>query len=72
MVVTTNVRGRDVGGFVREARQALADLELPKGYRLAWKGKFEQLAVATERMIVLVPAVLFVILGVYQLWNAIT
>lgn len=67
VVVTTNVRGRDVGGFVTEARAALADLELPKGYRIAWKGKFEQLQVATERMLLLVPAVLFVIVGVLYL-----
>jgi len=67
VVVTTNVRGRDVGGFVTEARAALSDLELPKGYRMAWKGKFEQLQVATERMLLLVPAVLFVIVGVLYL-----
>jgi cobalt-zinc-cadmium resistance protein CzcA len=74
VIVTTNVRGRDMGSFVEEAKQALADLELPTGYRLAWKGKFEQLAVAGERMAILVPAVLFAILGilyvVFRNWRA--
>ncbi len=74
VIVTTNVRGRDMGSFVEEARRALADLELPPGYRLAWRGKFEQLRVAGERMMVLVPAVLFAIIGilyvVFRNWRA--
>ena len=74
VVVTTNVRGRDMGSFVEAAKAALADLELPAGYRLAWRGKFEQLAVAGERMAILVPAVLFAILGilyvVFRNWRA--
>lgn len=67
VVVTTNVRGRDVGSFVAEARRGLAKVELPDGYWLDWRGKSEQLAAASSRMMVLVPAVLFVVFGLLYL-----
>ena len=57
LLVECNVRGRDLGGFVRQARQSLADLErsLPEGYRLVWSGQFENQQRAQRRLAVVVP-----------------
>ncbi len=64
-VVESNVRGRDLGGFVRDAqRRVQADVALPDGYWLEWSGKYEQLRAAANRTAVTVPIVLFAILGV--------
>ncbi len=61
VVVTANVRGRDVGSFVSEAEASLADLGLPTGYWTSWGGTFENLQSATRRLQLLVPAALFLV-----------
>jgi cobalt-zinc-cadmium resistance protein CzcA len=61
VVVTTNVRNRDVGSFVVDAEQALAKLPLPTGYWTTWGGTFENLQSATERLKLVVPAALFLV-----------
>ena len=59
VVVQANVRGRDLGGFVAEAREALArHVELPAGYFLRFDGQFENLERARERLLVVVPVAL--------------
>ncbi len=59
LVVQTNVRGRDVGGFVSEARRAIArDIELPAGYYVRFGGQFENLERARRRLAVVVPMAL--------------
>ena len=55
IVVSANVRGRDIGSFVAEAEQALEQLRLPTGYWRAWGGQFENLQSATGRLKVVVP-----------------
>ena len=56
LVVQTNVRGRDVGSFVAEARGRVERaLTLPPGYHIAWGGQFENQARATARLAVVVP-----------------
>ena len=40
-VVIANVTGRDLVGFVNEAKEGVAKTELPTGYRIAWGGQFE-------------------------------
>jgi heavy metal efflux system protein len=61
-VVTANVRDRDIGTFVSEARAALeADVEIPAGYWVGWGGTFEQLERATRRLTVVVPVALLLI-----------
>ncbi|NOT24749.1 MAG: efflux RND transporter permease subunit [Acidobacteria bacterium] len=56
LVVQANVRGRDVGSFVAEARGRVeAALSLPAGYRVAWGGQFENQARATARLALVVP-----------------
>ncbi len=62
IVVTANVRGRDLGGFVAELRQRLGDgVELPAGTWIEIGGTFEQLISASQRLTVVVPATLLVI-----------
>jgi cobalt-zinc-cadmium resistance protein CzcA len=64
VVVTANIRGRDLGSFVNEARARIAtELELPAGYWLDYGGTFEQLESASNRLAIVVPATLAVILG---------
>lgn len=64
VVVTANVRGRDLGSFVGEAQQRITqEVELPVGYWLDYGGTFEQLESASKRLSLVVPATLLVILG---------
>jgi cobalt-zinc-cadmium resistance protein CzcA len=57
VVVTANVRGRDIASVVAEARERIsARVKLPPGYWLAWGGQFENLAAARQRLIIVVPA----------------
>ncbi len=60
--VLLNVQGRDVGGFVEEAKATLArDVTLPAGYYMAWTGRWENEAHARQRLLVVVPIALLVI-----------
>jgi cobalt-zinc-cadmium resistance protein CzcA len=59
VVVTANVRGRDIGSFVAEAQAALqAKVKVPTGYWTTWGGTFEQLQSATQRLQIVVPVAL--------------
>ena len=54
--------GRDLGGYVRDARDAIAkSVELPPGYRIAWSGQFEYLERAEARLKLVVPVTLAII-----------
>jgi cobalt-zinc-cadmium resistance protein CzcA len=68
LVVQANVRGRDIGGFVGEARRRVdAAITLPPGYHLTWGGQFENQARATARLAFVVPlsiAIIFLLLFV--------
>jgi copper/silver efflux system protein len=60
--VLLNVQGRDVGGFVEEARAAVSSrVALPAGYYLEWSGRWENQARARQRLQLVVPLVLLVI-----------
>ena len=64
VVVTANVRGRDIGSFVAEAEQRIRnEVTIPAGYWTAWGGQFEQLISARERLQVVVPMALLLIVG---------
>jgi cobalt-zinc-cadmium resistance protein CzcA len=64
VVVTANVRSRDLGGFVTEVRERLdAGLRAPPGYWIEYGGTFEQLVSAAQRLSVVVPAALVIILA---------
>lgn len=59
VVVTANVRGRDIGSFVRDAQSQLAEkVKIPAGYWTTWGGTFEQLQSATQRLQIVVPVAL--------------
>lgn len=65
VVVTVNVRGRDLGSFVEEAQNKIRDgLKLPPNYWIGWGGQYENLISARQRLMVVVPLVL---LGVFSL-----
>lgn len=68
IVVTANVRERDLGSFVAEAQDAVAQkVKLPAGYWIGWGGQFEQLVSATKRLTIVVPvALLLVFLLLYM------
>jgi cobalt-zinc-cadmium resistance protein CzcA len=62
IVVSTNVRDRDVASFVDEAKQRIEkDVKLPPGYFIKWGGGFENLERATNRLLLVVPVALFLI-----------
>jgi cobalt-zinc-cadmium resistance protein CzcA len=64
VVVQSNVRGRDLGGFVGEVRRVVARrVNLPPGYFLIYSGQFENQARAMKRLGVIVPLVLLLIAG---------
>jgi heavy metal efflux system protein len=61
-VIAVNVRGRDIAGFVAEARAAIeAKVRLPENYVLRWGGQFEHLQTATHRLLIVVPIALLLI-----------
>lgn len=62
VIVTANIRGRDIASVVAEARQKVADqVAVPSGYYISWGGQFENLAAAQQRMLIVVPACFFLI-----------
>jgi cobalt-zinc-cadmium resistance protein CzcA len=63
VVVTANVRNRDIASVVEEARgQIAAKVTLPSGYWLSWGGQFENLTAARQRLQIVVPACFALIL----------
>jgi cobalt-zinc-cadmium resistance protein CzcA len=64
IVVTANLRERDPGSFVTEAKMQIAEnVVLPSGYWVDYGGTFEQLESASQRLSLVVPATLFLILA---------
>src|SRR5690606_38321777 len=56
VVVTANVRERDIGSYVAESQERIREqLEIPAGYWLEWGGTFEQLQSASKRLQIVVP-----------------
>jgi cobalt-zinc-cadmium resistance protein CzcA len=65
VVVTANVRGRDLGSFVEEAqRTVLNSLKIPAGYWVRWGGQYENLLAAKGRLVFVAPLVLAGVFGV--------
>src|SRR5690606_22926883 len=63
IVVTANIRGRDLGSFVSEAQTKIdQSVKMPSGYWFTWGGQFEQLVSAKKRLALVVPASLLLIL----------
>ena len=72
VVVTANVRGRDLGSFIEELRTKVdAEVEMPAGYWISYGGTFEQLISAAKRLQLVVPAALLLIFGLlYALFRS--
>ena len=67
VIIEANVRGRDIGSFVQEAQERLKKIDLPDGYWMDWSGKYEQLKEAATRMSIMIPIIIFLILGALHL-----
>jgi cobalt-zinc-cadmium resistance protein CzcA len=64
VVVTANVRDRDLGSFVSDVQKAVArQVEIPPGYWIEYGGTFQQMQSATKRLTIVVPVTLLLILG---------
>jgi heavy metal efflux system protein len=62
VVVTANVRDRDLGSFVAEVQRQVGEkVKLPAGYWIGWGGQFEQLVAASQRLAIVVPVALLLI-----------
>jgi cobalt-zinc-cadmium resistance protein CzcA len=68
LVVSANVRGRDLGSFVTDVQQAVeSQVKIPPGYWLSYGGTFEQLESATKRLSLLVPVTLVMIFALLMM-----
>ncbi|KPW81929.1 Cation efflux family protein, partial [Pseudomonas cannabina] len=64
VIVSANVRGRDLGSFVEEAGTTIDNgVQIPAGYWTNWGGQFEQLQSAAKRLQIVVPAALLLVLA---------
>ncbi|WP_286716647.1 efflux RND transporter permease subunit [Thalassolituus sp. UBA2009] len=64
LVVTANVRGRDLGSFVETVRNAVGDeLDIPAGYWVEYGGTYQKLQSASQRLMIVVPVTLLLIVG---------
>jgi cobalt-zinc-cadmium resistance protein CzcA len=73
VVVTANVRGRDLGSFVRELQQKVGEtVDIPPGYWISYGGTFEQLISAAQRLQLVVPVTMLLIFGLlYGLFRSV-
>jgi cobalt-zinc-cadmium resistance protein CzcA len=68
VVVTANVRGRDLGSFVKDVQQAIdSKVKLPSGYWIEYGGTYQKLQSATQRLSIVVPVTLVLIVGLLLL-----
>lgn len=68
VVVTANVRGRDLGSFVKDVQQAIdANVQLPAGYWIEYGGTYQKLQSASQRLSIVVPVTLVLIIGLLLL-----
>jgi Cu(I)/Ag(I) efflux system membrane protein CusA/SilA len=66
--VLLNVRGRDIGSFVEDAKQKISQqVQLPEGYYATWSGQYENQQRARSRLMIVVPIVFLVIFGLLYL-----
>ena len=66
--VYVDVAGRDIGGYVTEAKRVVADsLTLPQGYALVWSGQYENMIRVRQRLKIVLPLTLFLIIFLLHL-----
>ena len=71
VIVSANVRGRDIGSFVSEASAVIErEVQVPAGYWTRWGGQFEQLQSAAKRLQIVVPVALRLVFGLlFMMFN---
>jgi cobalt-zinc-cadmium resistance protein CzcA len=71
--VKFSVRGRDLGSTVAEAQDRIAkNVHLPSGYRMVWAGEFDEMKAANERLAVVVPiSMMLILILLYGLFNSV-
>jgi len=71
VIVSANVRGRDIGSFVSEASAVIErEVQVPAGYWTRWGGQFEQLQSAAKRLQIVVPVALLLVFGLlFMMFN---
>ncbi len=71
VIVSANVRGRDLGSFVEEAGTTIDNgVQIPAGYWTSWGGQFEQLQSAAKRLQIVVPVALLLVLALlFMMFN---
>ncbi|POA21999.1 MULTISPECIES: CusA/CzcA family heavy metal efflux RND transporter [unclassified Pseudomonas] len=71
VIVSANVRGRDIGSFVSEAGEVIErEVQVPAGYWTSWGGQFEQLQSAAKRLQIVVPVALLLVFGLlFMMFN---
>ena len=74
MVLSMEAEGRDVASFVAEADRIIkAEVNIPDGYYIAWAGDFKNLKEATDKLMLIIPITIFlVILLLYTVFNSIS
>ncbi len=74
MVLSMEVEDRDVASFVKEANEIIkAQVDIPAGYYIGWAGDFKNMQEATDKLMVIIPVTLFlVILLLYTAFNSIS
>src|SRR5829696_2871298 len=70
--VLLNVRGRDIGGFVEEAKEVISRrVRMPAGYYFQWSGQYENQERARKRLMIVVPVVILIIFAtLYMTYNS--
>lgn len=53
--------GRDIGGYINEAKQRIESLKIPEGYRLEWSGEYEYMIKTHERLKIVIPMTILII-----------
>jgi cobalt-zinc-cadmium resistance protein CzcA len=72
IVVTANVRGRDLGSFVTELKSSLGKVKLPAGIWINLGGQFENLQAASQRLALVIPAALAIVFALlYLMFNSV-
>jgi cobalt-zinc-cadmium resistance protein CzcA len=71
VIVSANVRGRDIGSFVQEAGEVIErNVQTPAGYWTSWGGQFEQLQSAAKRLRIVIPVALLLVFGLlFMMFN---
>jgi Cu(I)/Ag(I) efflux system membrane protein CusA/SilA len=59
--VYVDFSGRDIGGYVKEAKEKVASLKIPDGYRLIWSGEYENIVKTHQRLKMVIPLTFFII-----------